>query len=54
MNEQERWWREHVATAAQRAADRLRRLDDPQASWLLDDLEELRERLMTELAADEA
>jgi signal transduction protein with GAF and PtsI domain len=38
-----------VAEAAEKAAERLRELDDPGNGQLLKDLEELRQRLLTEL-----
>jgi hypothetical protein len=48
--EREAWVR-RVAAAAQNAAMELRRLDDPSTQDLLADLDELRERLDSELRA---
>jgi hypothetical protein len=48
--EREAWVR-RVAAAAQNAAMELRRLDDPSTQDLLVDLDELRERLDSELRA---
>ena len=42
-------WLRQVADAAEKAAERLRALDDPGNGQLLKDLEELRQRLLAEL-----
>jgi hypothetical protein len=48
--EREAWVR-RVAAAAQNAAIELRKLDDPSAQDLLEDLDDLREKLIAELRA---
>jgi len=51
LDVERRAWCERVATAARRAADELRALDDPYCRVLLADLDALDERLSAELCA---
>jgi histidinol-phosphate/aromatic aminotransferase/cobyric acid decarboxylase-like protein len=47
-----REWLERLAESAQRALEELHRFDDPQHRDLLEDLEQLHERLTAELRHD--
>jgi hypothetical protein len=51
MDTEREAWIRRVAAAAHGAAEELRRLDDPSAADLLNDLEELRASLIEELRA---
>jgi histidinol-phosphate/aromatic aminotransferase/cobyric acid decarboxylase-like protein len=49
VNPDRREWLERLAESAQRALEELHRFDDPQHRDLLEDLEQLHERLTAEL-----
>jgi len=54
MDRAEQEWRKQLVAAAERAADKLRRLDDPHLTLLLGDIQRLRDRLLTEIANDDS
>ena len=49
VDDERRRWLERLAQATQRASDDLRLVDDPRHRDLIEDLEELRERVGAEL-----